>query len=49
MEIELIIDGQDIPMNHFVQKIITGVVGGAVESLNDVEKDWKDLQLTIKR
>lgn len=49
MEIELIIDGQDIPMNRFVEKIITGVVSGAAESLNGVEKDWKELSITIKR
>ena len=49
MEIDLTIDGEDIPMNSFVQKIIAGVVAGAAESLNDVEKDWKNLQLIIKR
>jgi hypothetical protein len=49
MEINLTIDGEDIPMNNFVEKIIAGVVAGAAESLNDVEKDWKNLQLIIKR
>lgn len=49
MEIELIIDGEDIPMNRFVEKILSGVVGGAAESLNGVEKDWKELSIKIRR
>jgi hypothetical protein len=49
MELELIIDGKDIPMNNFVQKIISGVVSGTVESLDGVEKDWKEIKLTLTR
>ena len=49
IELELIIDGKDITINKFVQKVIAGIIGGAVEPLAGVEKDWKDIELTIKR
>jgi hypothetical protein len=49
IELELIVDGKDITINKFVQKVIAGIVGGAVEPLAGVEKDWTDIELTIKR
>ena len=49
MELELIVNGKDITMNKFVQKVIAGIIGGAVEPLEGVEKDWTDIELTIKR
>ena len=49
MELEIIIDGKSIPMNNFVQKIITKVVTGAVESLDGVGENWKDIRLTITK
>lgn len=49
MEIELIVNGKDITMNKFVQRIIAGIVGGAVETLEGVEEDWTDIELTISR
>lgn len=49
MEVELTVDGEDIPMNNFVQKIIAGVVGGAAQSLEGVEGDWKDIEITVSR
>lgn len=49
IELELIVDGKDISMNKFVQKVIAGIVGGAVEPLEGVKKDWTDIELTIKR
>ena len=49
MELEIIIDGKYIPINNFVQRIIAKVVSGAIESLDGVEEDWKDLTLTLTR
>lgn len=49
MELELIIDGKDIIMNKFVQRVIAGIVGGAVETLEGVDEDWTDIKLTIMR
>ncbi len=49
MELELIVNGKDITMNKFVQKVLAGIVGGAVETLEGVEEDWTDIKLTIIR
>ncbi|MBW6518866.1 MAG: hypothetical protein K0A89_10250 [ANME-2 cluster archaeon] len=49
MELELIVDGKDIPMNRFVEKMIAGVVAGAVQSLEGVDDTWEELTLTIRR
>lgn len=49
MDIELIVDGKDIPMNRFVEKMIAGVMAGVVQSLDGVDEDWQDLTLTISR
>ncbi|MCL7413028.1 MAG: hypothetical protein M8353_05360 [ANME-2 cluster archaeon] len=49
MELKLIVDGKDIPMNRFVEKMVEGVVAGTVQSLDGVDKNWKELTLTIGR
>ena len=49
MEVELIIDGEKIVMNDFVQKMLGNMVGGAVETLNGVEGGWSDVSLKIKK
>jgi len=49
METELIVDGEKVPINEFVQKILGKMVGGAVETLHGVEGEWKEVSLTIKR
>jgi hypothetical protein len=49
METELIVDGENIPMNEFVKKILGSMVGGAVETLHGVESEWSEVSLTVKR
>ena len=49
MEMELKIDQEEILVNHFVEKIFAGIVGGAAQCLDDVEEDWKELRLIITR
>jgi hypothetical protein len=49
VELEMIIDGKDIPINDFVQKIIASIVSGAAECLNGVEDNWTEINLTITR
>lgn len=49
MEIELIIDGEKIAMNGFVQKVLGNIVAGAVEPLHGVGSDWSDVSLKIKQ
>ena len=49
MELEMIIDGEDILINDFVQNIIAKIVSGAAECLNGVEDNWTEINLTITR
>ncbi|MCG7851321.1 MAG: hypothetical protein MIO92_02260 [Methanosarcinaceae archaeon] len=49
MNAELIVDGEKVPMNEFVQKILGSIVGGVVETLHGVESEWTEVSLKIKR
>jgi len=49
MNAELIVDGEKIPMNDFIQKMLGSMVGGAVETLHGVESEWSEVSLTVKR
>lgn len=46
---KLLIDGEEIDLNEFVEKILSGTVIGAVTSLRDVNKDWKKIEIEISR
>ncbi|MHC1576979.1 MAG: hypothetical protein ACXQTE_06460 [Methanosarcinaceae archaeon] len=49
MKVELTIDGKDIEINDFVQRIIGGVVASSAETLHGVDSDWKYISVDIKR
>ncbi len=47
MDIELVVDGEAIPLNEFVRKILAGTFVGAVTSLRDIKKDWKEIKIRL--
>ena len=47
MEMKLVIDGKEIPLNEFVNKILTGTIVGAVTSLRGIREDWKRIEVEI--
>lgn len=49
MEVKLTVDGKNLEINTFVQKILAGTVIGAVCTLKDVGDDCSDIVLKIKR
>jgi len=49
IDIILEVDGEKIPMNDFVKKILTGMITGSVGALHGFEKDWKTLSIRLKR
>ncbi len=49
MNVKVIVDGEEIMINEFVNKILAGVFVGAVTSLRDIKKDWKEIKIEIKR
>jgi len=49
MEMKLVIDGKDVPLNEFVNKILTGTIVGAVTSLRGIKDDWKKIEVEITK
>ena len=49
MVMKLRVDGKEIPLNEFVEKIISGSVVGAVTSLKGIKEDWKKIEIEIPK
>ena len=49
MVMKLRVDGKEIPLNEFVEKIISGSVIGAVTSLKGIKEDWKKIEIEISK
>ncbi len=49
LDIGLIVDGVEIDMNNFVKKILGNTITGAVSSLHEVKKDWKEIEIRLTR
>jgi hypothetical protein len=47
-ELELKVDGKNIVMNSFVERIMSNIIFGILSSLHDTD-DWKNATITIKR
>ncbi len=47
MSVKLKVDGEKIPLNEFVEKIVGGSVVGAVTSLKGIREDWKKIEIEI--
>ncbi len=47
VEVKLLVDGEDIDLNEFVTKILSGTIIGTVTSLRGIKKDWKKIELRI--
>lgn len=49
LDVKLLVDGKEIDLNEFVQKILSGTIVGAVTSLRDIKKDWKEIEIKIAK
>lgn len=49
MSLKLLVDGNEIPLNEFVEKILTGSIIGAASSLRGIKEDWKKIEIEILR
>jgi hypothetical protein len=47
--LKLKVDGKEIPLNEFVEKIMIGTVTGAVTSLRGIKEDWKKIEIEIEK
>ena len=49
MSLKLKVDGKDIPLNEFVEKLLNGTITGAVTSLKGIKEDWRKIEIEIEK
>lgn len=49
LDVKLLVDGKEISMNEFVSKILSGTFVGAINSLRDVDGNWKKVKIEITK
>jgi hypothetical protein len=49
LALKLKVDGKEIPLNGFVEKILNGSITGAVTSLRGIKEDWKKIEIEIQK
>jgi hypothetical protein len=49
LNVKLLVDGEEIDLNEFVVKILSGTIAGAVTSLRGIKKDWKKINIEITK
>ena len=49
MGMKLRVDGKEIPLNEFVEKIMQGIVVGGVTSLRGIKEEWKKIEIQIEK
>jgi len=49
MGLKLKVDGKEIPLNEFVEKILNGVIVGAVASLRGIREDWEKIEIEVEK
>jgi hypothetical protein len=47
MGMKLRLDGKEIPLNEFVEKILSGSIVGSVTSLRGIKEEWKKIEIEI--
>jgi hypothetical protein len=47
--LKLKVDGKEIPLNDFVEKILNGTISGAVTSLRGIKEGWKKIEIEIQQ
>ena len=46
---KLKVDGKEIPLNEFVEKVLNGIIVSVVSSLKGIKEDWKKIEIEISR
>ncbi|WP_347985125.1 hypothetical protein [Methanonatronarchaeum sp. AMET-Sl] len=49
MRVELFIDGEKVPINGFVQRMIGNSMEGMIEALHGVDEDWDGAEIKVVR
>lgn len=49
MDVKLSVDGEEVALNEFVVKILSGTIVGAVTSLRGIKRNWKQIEIKVIR
>jgi hypothetical protein len=49
LKLKLKVDGEEIPLNDFVERILTGMVVGGVNALKGIKEDWKKIEIEVSK
>jgi len=49
LNVELLVDGEVVDLNEFVERVLGGTVVGAVTSLRGIKKDWARIEIRVKK
>ena len=49
MGLKLKVDGKEIPLNDFVEKILDGTITGAISSLKGIKENWKKIEIEVQK
>lgn len=49
MDVKLYVDGKEVVLNEFVQKMLSGMVAGGVTSLRGIEENWKEIRVEVAK
>ncbi len=49
IDVKLVIDGKEVPMNPYVQKVFGAVVKGLISTLKGVDENWSHAELILDR
>ena len=47
MGMKLRVDGKEIPLNEFVEKVVSGIMVSVVSSLKGIKEDWEKIEIEI--
>ena len=46
---KLLVDGEEIGLNEFVEKFLSGMVSGAITSLRGVKEEWSKIEIIVEK
>ena len=49
LDVKLFVDGEEIDLNEFVVKMLSGALVGAVTSLRGITENWKEIEVKVTR
>jgi hypothetical protein len=49
LDAKLLVDGKEIVLNDFVNRILCGTLVGAATSLRNVNENWKKIEIEVTK